>query len=52
MSESMTVFDRRAVRRHRDRAAPTLDGFDFLLAEAAERLTERLDDITRRFPLA
>jgi SAM-dependent methyltransferase len=48
----MTVFDRQVVRRHRDRAAPGLDGFDFLFAEAAERLLDRLDDITHRFPLA
>jgi SAM-dependent methyltransferase len=47
----MTVFDRQVVRRHRDRAAPGLDGFDFLFAESAERLVDRLDDITRRFPL-
>ncbi len=47
----MTVFDRQVVRHHRDRAAPGLDGFDFLFAESAERLVDRLDDITRRFPL-
>ncbi|MCF8478930.1 MAG: methyltransferase domain-containing protein [Rhodospirillum sp.] len=51
MTDSMTVFDRQVVRRHRDRAAPGLDGFDFLFSESAERLVDRLDDITRRFPL-
>lgn len=37
-----TPFDRRAVRRHRDRAATTLARHDFLLRAAAERLAERL----------
>ena len=48
----MTVFNRRAVRAHRDRAAAGLDDYDFLLREVGERLLDRLDDITRRFPLA
>ncbi|MFQ5351343.1 MAG: SAM-dependent methyltransferase, partial [Thermoanaerobaculia bacterium] len=48
----MQVFDRRLVRRHRDRAAPRLTKHDFLLREVAERLAERLEDVTRRFPLA
>lgn len=48
----MQVFDRRLVRRHRDRAAPRLAEHDFLLREVAERLSERLEDVTRRFPLA
>ncbi len=52
MSERIEVFDRRAVRRHRDRAAGTLPSHDFLLREVAGRLAERLDDVTRRFPLA
>jgi SAM-dependent methyltransferase len=52
MIDSMNVFDRRLVRRHRDRAAAALDGHDFLFREAAERLADRLDDVTRRFPLA
>src|SRR5260370_29105970 len=46
------VFDRRAVRRHRERAAAAPRAADFLVAEAAERLADRLDDVTRRFPLA
>ena len=33
----MQVFDRRLVRRHRDRAAPRLAEHDFLLREVAER---------------
>ncbi len=52
MDERIEVFDRRVVRRHRERAAKTLAAHDFLLREVAERLAERLDDVTRRFPLA
>ncbi|MDD9878544.1 MAG: methyltransferase domain-containing protein [Magnetovibrio sp.] len=52
MAETMTVFNRAAVRRQRDRAARTLAEHDFLFAEAAERLADRLLDTTRRFPLA
>ena len=40
------------MRARRERAAPGLGDADFLFAEAAERLVERLDDVTRRFPLA
>ena len=52
MIESITVFNRTAVRRHRDRAATNLSAHDFLFAESAERLADRLDDVTRSFPLA
>ena len=56
MTDPMTVFNRRAVRRHRDRAAAGMaggvEGGDFLLRESAERLADRLDDVTRSFPLA
>ncbi len=48
----MHVFDRTAVRRHRDRAAPALDAHDFLFREVGERLVDRLDDVKRRFPSA
>ena len=48
----MTVFDRRAVRLHRERAAATLDANDFLHREVAERLLDRLDDVKRGFPRA
>lgn len=51
MTDEIAPFDRRAVRRHRDRAAAGLGAHDFLFAEAAERLADRLDDITRRFPV-
>jgi len=52
MDERIEVFDRRAVRRHRERAAETLVAHDFLLREVGDRLAERLDDVTRKFPLA
>jgi SAM-dependent methyltransferase len=52
MSDSMNVFDRRLVRWHRDRAAAGLQAHDFLFREVAERLADRLDDVTRRFPRA
>ena len=52
MSDAMAVFDRRCVRRHRDRAAAGLGQHDFLLVEVAARLAERLDEIRRRFPRA
>jgi len=52
MTDSMNVFDRRLVRRHRDRAAADLGAHDFLFREVAERLADRLDDVTRKFPRA
>ncbi len=52
MSDAMNLFDRAAVRRHRDRAATGLDDHDFLFREVAERLAGRLDDIRRDFPVA
>ncbi len=52
MSETALTFNRRAVRLHRDRAAAAPADGDFLFAETAERLLDRLDDIKRRFPIA
>ena len=40
MTESMTVFNRTAVRHHRDRAATKLSSHDFLYMESAERLAD------------
>ena len=37
MSEPMGVFDRRAVRAHRERAAAGLGGHDFLLHDGRAR---------------
>jgi NADH dehydrogenase [ubiquinone] 1 alpha subcomplex assembly factor 5 len=45
----MMVFDRAALRRHRDRMASRLPLHDFLHAEVADRLKERLADIQRAF---
>lgn len=50
--DSMTPFDRRLLRRRRDRAAANLAAHDFLICEAAERLADRLDDVSRKFPQA
>jgi SAM-dependent methyltransferase len=46
------VFDRAAVRRHRDRAAATTDRVADILHDAADRLLDRLDDTTLRFTRA
>ena len=47
--DSMLVFDREAVRRHRDRASATVGQVADVLRDAAERLLDRLDDTNRRF---
>jgi len=46
------VFDRVAVRRHRNRMATRLPLHDFLHAEVAERLRDRLADVQRTFSSA
>jgi len=47
------IFDRALLARRRDRAfAAKTDKADFLFVESGERLLDRLDDVTRRFPLA
>ena len=48
----MKIFEPRLVRAHRTRAAARLADYDFLFREVAERLADRLSDITRKFPLA
>ncbi len=48
----MGPFDRKQVRRHRERAARSLEQHDFLFREVGERLLDRLDDTKRRFPVA
>ncbi len=50
--DDQTVFDRRAVRLHRDRAAATVGQVTEILQDCAERLLDRLDDTTRRFTRA
>lgn len=52
MATRIDLFDRRAVRRQRERAAAALPSHDFLFREAATRLVERLDDVRRTFPTA
>ncbi len=47
--DSMLVFDRRAVRLHRERAARTVGQVADVLQDAAQRLLDRLDDTIRRF---
>jgi SAM-dependent methyltransferase len=46
------IFDRRAIRLHRDRAAATVGQVAPILGEVADRLLDRLDDTTRRFSRA
>ena len=46
------VFDRRAVRLHRERGAATVHGVADILRDTAERLLDRLDDTTHRFTQA
>lgn len=50
--KSSEIFDRRALKQHRDRAANGLPEFEFLLHEVGEMLADRLSDIRRHFPLA
>ena len=52
MGDPLRVFDRRAVRLHRERAAGSVSSVADLLRQAAERLLDRLDDTTRRFSRA
>lgn len=50
LAEDALLFDRRAVRHHRERAIGNRD--NPLFAEAAARLADRLLDMRRRFALA
>lgn len=52
MSSPVSIFDRSLLRKRRDRAAPGFAAHDFLVREAAERLADRLSDVTRGFPMA
>ncbi len=47
--DQMTIFDRAAVRAHRDRAERTVSAVADVLSDAAERLIDRLDDTNRVF---
>ena len=50
--EDNIIFDRAAVRRHRDRAAGSVHATGEILQAASDRLLDRLDDINRGFTLA
>ena len=52
MKGPVEIFDRTAVRRHRDRAAARIGEHDFLIQEVAQRLRERLGDVKRAFSCA
>jgi SAM-dependent methyltransferase len=52
MNDALNLFDRRLLRRRRDRAAARLAEHDFLFREAGERLVDRLSDMRRSFPVA
>jgi SAM-dependent methyltransferase len=51
-THDLAVFDRRAVRQHRARAARDFAAHDFLFREVGERLADRLSTVKRRFPRA
>jgi NADH dehydrogenase [ubiquinone] 1 alpha subcomplex assembly factor 5 len=51
MAETMLIFDPAAKRQHRRRIAGRFHAHDFLHAEVASRLLDRLRDIRRQFPL-
>jgi SAM-dependent methyltransferase len=49
-ARDILVFDRKAVRAHRRRADARFGEHDFLFREVADRLADRLLDISRHFP--
>ena len=51
METAPEIFDRNALRVHRDRAAQTFGEYDFLVREIGARLSDRLLDMARKFPL-
>lgn len=52
MTDNVILFDRPAVRRHRDRAARIAGDHDFLHREVSARLNDRLNDVRREFDIA
>jgi NADH dehydrogenase [ubiquinone] 1 alpha subcomplex assembly factor 5 len=52
LTDQARIFDRRAVRRHRDRAAASVEIVAPILEDVADRLLDRLADTTRRFTAA
>lgn len=51
-ADDIILFDRKTVRRHRNRAAATFADHDFLHREIADQLADRLRDIKRDFATA
>jgi SAM-dependent methyltransferase len=51
MSAHRKIFDRALVRERRDRAAVTIEEFDFLFRAAAEQLLERLALVKKPLPV-
>ena len=49
MTNSVTPFQRRLVRRRRDRAAAGFSGYNFLLRHTLAEFVERLADVKRQF---
>ena len=52
MADDITLFDRKAVRQHRRRAALSNGTNDFLSTEISNRLIDRLQDVRRTFDVA
>ena len=52
LTDQAEIFDRAAVRRHRDRAAATVFEVSPILEDVAGRLLDRLEDTTRSFTAA
>ena len=51
MPQSPLIFDPSLIRTRRLRAQPDYENASFLHREIAERMAERLDDLTPRFPV-
>ncbi len=52
MPDTPIIFDRALLRLRRDRSAPIFKKHDFLIRAVCERLSDRLLDMSRKFPLA
>ena len=52
MSDERLLFDRKLLRARRARFAPEIEAHEFLLANIASEITERLALMLRPFPLA
>lgn len=52
MTDNIFVFDRNAIRAHRNRSAKHLKDHGFLIDWSLEQILSRLQDIKRQYPLA